>query len=130
MRVRGQGPAGQHSASKAIRYLRSLFTAGALVMIRYAKIHGTGHRPWLAGLLARRPTKVAAIAPATTALNQTAVRALKFFVTLLKLFCLLQIFWSPQSWRPGCLRGPESRRAPEGVRCQLVSNFALWRIWL
>ena len=31
-------------------------------MIRYAKIHGTGHRPWLAGLLARRPTKVAAIA--------------------------------------------------------------------
>jgi transposase len=36
-----------------------LFTAGAL---RYAKIHGTGHRLWLAGLLARRPTKVAAIA--------------------------------------------------------------------
>jgi transposase len=36
------------------RYLRSLFTAGAL--------HGTGHRPWLTGLLARRPTKVAAIA--------------------------------------------------------------------
>ena len=31
-------------------------------MIRYAKIHGTGHRPWLTGLLARRPTKVAAIA--------------------------------------------------------------------
>jgi transposase len=44
------------------RYLRSLFTAGALAVIRYAKIHGTGHRPWLAGLLARRPTKVAAIA--------------------------------------------------------------------
>lgn len=31
-------------------------------MIRYAEIHGTGHRPWLTGLLARRPTKVAAIA--------------------------------------------------------------------
>jgi transposase len=44
------------------RYLRSLFTAGALAVIRYAKIRGTGHRPWLAGLLARRPTKVAAIA--------------------------------------------------------------------
>jgi transposase len=44
------------------RYLRSLFTAGALAVIRYAKIHGTGHRPWLTGLLARRPTKVAAIA--------------------------------------------------------------------
>jgi transposase len=44
------------------RYLRSLFTAGALAVIRYAKIHGAGHRPWLTGLLARRPTKVAAIA--------------------------------------------------------------------
>ena len=41
------------------RYLRSLFVAGALSVIRYAKIYGTKHRPWLA---ARRPTKVAAIA--------------------------------------------------------------------
>jgi hypothetical protein len=31
-------------------------------VIRYAKIHGTKHRPWLTTLLARRPTKVAAIA--------------------------------------------------------------------
>ena len=44
------------------RYLRSLFTAGALAVIRYAKIHGTKHRPWLTALLTRRPTKVAAIA--------------------------------------------------------------------
>jgi transposase len=44
------------------RYLRSLFTAGALAVIRYAKMHGTKHRPWLTALLARRPTKVAAIA--------------------------------------------------------------------
>ena len=44
------------------RYLRGLFTAGALAVIRYAKIYGTGHRPWLTALLARRPTKVAAIA--------------------------------------------------------------------
>ena len=44
------------------RYLRSLFTAGALAVIRYAKIHGTQHRPWLTALLARKPTKVAAIA--------------------------------------------------------------------
>jgi transposase len=44
------------------RYLRSLFTIGALAVIRYAKIHGTRHRPWLTALLARRPTKVAAIA--------------------------------------------------------------------
>jgi len=44
------------------RYLRGLFTAGALAVIRYAKLHGTRHRPWLTALLARRPTKVAAIA--------------------------------------------------------------------
>jgi transposase len=44
------------------RYLRSLFTAGALAVIRYAKIHGAGHRPWLTALLARRSTKVAAVA--------------------------------------------------------------------
>ena len=47
------------------RYLRSLFTAGALAVIRYAKIHGTKHRPWLTALLMRRPTKVAAIALAS-----------------------------------------------------------------
>ena len=39
------------------RYLRGLFVAGALAVIRYAKIHGTKHRPWLTALLARRPTK-------------------------------------------------------------------------
>ena len=44
------------------RYLRSLFVAGALSVIRYAKAHGTKHRPWLTALLARRPAKVAAIA--------------------------------------------------------------------
>ena len=44
------------------RYLRSLFTTGALAVIRYAKIHGTRHRPWLTALLTRRPTKVVAIA--------------------------------------------------------------------
>ena len=31
-------------------------------MIRYARIHGSQHRPWLTALLARKPTKVAAIA--------------------------------------------------------------------
>jgi transposase len=42
--------------------LRSLIMAGALAVIRYAKIHGSRHRPWLTALLARRPSKVAAIA--------------------------------------------------------------------
>jgi transposase len=31
------------------RYLRSLFTAGALAVIRYAKIRGAKHRTWLTG---------------------------------------------------------------------------------
>jgi len=44
------------------RYLSSLFVAGALSVIRYAKAHGSKHRPWLTALLARRPAKVAAIA--------------------------------------------------------------------
>ena len=44
------------------RYLRGLFVAGALAIIRYARIHRTERRPWLTALLARRPTKVAAIA--------------------------------------------------------------------
>jgi transposase len=44
------------------RYLRSLLMIGALAVIRYAKIHGTKHRPWLTALLVRRPAKVAAIA--------------------------------------------------------------------
>jgi hypothetical protein len=33
-------------------YLRFSFVAGAVPVIRYAKIHGTKHRPWLAALLA------------------------------------------------------------------------------
>ena len=49
-------------SNRGDRYLCSLFTTGALAVIRYAKIHGTKHRPWLTALLARRPTKVAAIA--------------------------------------------------------------------
>src|SRR5215475_8172115 len=44
------------------RYLRGLFVAGALSVIRYAKAHGSKHRPWLTALLARKPTKVAAVA--------------------------------------------------------------------
>src|SRR3984957_5203719 len=33
------------------RYLRSLFVAGALAVILYAKIHGTKYRPWMTALL-------------------------------------------------------------------------------
>jgi transposase len=39
------------------RCLRSLFTAGALAVIRYARIHGTRRRPRLTALLARRPPR-------------------------------------------------------------------------
>ncbi len=43
------------------RYLRSMLTVGALAVIRYAERHGT-KRPWIVKLLARRPTRVAAVA--------------------------------------------------------------------
>ena len=43
------------------RYLRWLLVAGAMAVIRYARQHGT-KRLWLARIMERRPTKVAAIA--------------------------------------------------------------------
>lgn len=43
------------------RYLRSMLTVGALAVIRYAERHGT-KRPWIIKILARRPTRVAAVA--------------------------------------------------------------------
>jgi len=49
------------------RYLRQMLVAGALAVIRYAERHGTS-RPWLLRLMARRPTKIAAVALA----NKTA----------------------------------------------------------
>ena len=44
------------------RYLRWLLVVGAMAVIRYAKLHGTKNRLWLARLIERRPTKVAAVA--------------------------------------------------------------------
>jgi transposase len=49
------------------RYLRQLLVVGALAVIRYAERHGT-RRPWLVQLMARRTTKIAAVALA----NKTA----------------------------------------------------------
>ena len=49
------------------RYLRQMLVVGALAVIRYAQRHGT-RRPWLVHLLARRTTKIAAVALA----NKTA----------------------------------------------------------
>ena len=43
------------------RYLRQMLVVGALAVIRYAERHGT-RRPWLVQLMARRTTKVAAVA--------------------------------------------------------------------
>src|ERR1041385_5723247 len=43
------------------RYLRWLLVAGAMAVIRYARQHGT-KRVWLTRIMARRPTKVAAVA--------------------------------------------------------------------
>jgi transposase len=44
------------------QYLRWLLVAGAMTVIRHAKRHGAAHQPWLDDLIARRPTKVAAVA--------------------------------------------------------------------
>jgi transposase len=49
------------------RYLRQLLVVGALAVIRYAERHGT-RRPWFVQLMARRTTKIAAVALA----NKTA----------------------------------------------------------
>ena len=49
------------------QYLRWLLVAGAMSVIRHAKRRGT-NLPWLAGMIARKPTKVAAVALA----NKTA----------------------------------------------------------
>jgi len=46
---------------KGDQYLRQLLVAGALAVIRYAQRYGT-RRPWLVQLLARRKTKIAAVA--------------------------------------------------------------------
>ncbi len=50
------------------QYLRWLLVAVAMTMIRHAKRRGTTNLPWLAVLIARKPTKVAAVALA----NKTA----------------------------------------------------------
>jgi transposase len=39
------------------RYLRSLFTAGALAVIRYAKLHGTKHRPLACSVIGQATNK-------------------------------------------------------------------------
>jgi transposase len=44
------------------RYLRWLLVTGAMAVIRCAKKHGPERRPWLARLMGRRHTKVAAVA--------------------------------------------------------------------
>ena len=50
------------------RYLRWLLVAGAMSVVRHAKRRGTTNLPWLADIIARKPTKVAAVALA----NKTA----------------------------------------------------------
>jgi len=51
-----------HITKQGNRYLRWLLVVGAMAVIRYAQKHGTKNRPWLARLMERRPTKVAAVA--------------------------------------------------------------------
>src|SRR5262249_56536618 len=58
---RGQGQARQHQQAGRPVSARPVHR-WALAVIRYAKIYGTKHRPWLTAFLARPPTQVAAIA--------------------------------------------------------------------
>ncbi len=51
-----------HISKAGNRYLRMLLVVGALSVIRRAKQTGSTRRPWLAKLLQRRSTKIAAIA--------------------------------------------------------------------
>ena len=44
------------------QYLRWLLVAGALSVILHAKRRGTTNLPWIADIIARKPTKVAAVA--------------------------------------------------------------------
>ena len=44
------------------QYLRWLLVAGAMSVILHAKRRGTTNMPWLDGIIARKPTKVAAVA--------------------------------------------------------------------
>ena len=51
-----------HISKAGNRYLRKLLVVGALSVIRRAKQAGSSRHPWLVALMARRSTKVAAIA--------------------------------------------------------------------
>ena len=51
-----------HISKAGNRYLRKLLVVGALSVIKQAKQTGSSRRPWLIALMARRSTKVAAIA--------------------------------------------------------------------
>jgi transposase len=64
----GKQRLGHISPSRMIQDLRWLLVAGAMTIIRHAKRRGTTNLPWLAELIARKPTTVAAVALA----NKTA----------------------------------------------------------
>ena len=54
---------------------QSVHSGGALAVMHYLKIHAK-YRPWLNALLARRPTKIAAIALANKIAKEILNRAL------------------------------------------------------
>ena len=58
----GGKPRPGHISKAGNRYLRRLLVVGALSVIRRAKQTGASRHPWLVALMARRSTKVAAIA--------------------------------------------------------------------
>ena len=59
------------SGHKDARQGGTLLVVGAMAVIRYARKHGSKRRPWLARLMERRPTKVAAVALANKMARMT-----------------------------------------------------------
>ncbi len=64
---RRQATAGRTS-KRGDKYIRCLLVAGAVAVLRHTRNRPTKDAAWVRGLLARRPTKVAAVALA----NKTA----------------------------------------------------------
>ena len=78
-------------------YLRWLLVAGAMAVIRQAKRRDTAN-PWLAGLIAHKPTKVVAVALANK-IARVAWVLLRRWRNLSKAGCRGRGLSAPTNWR-------------------------------
>jgi transposase len=61
------------TSKRGDKYIRSLLTAGAVAVLRHARNRPTRDGEWVRALLARKPTKLAAVALAKQELTSTQV---------------------------------------------------------